>query len=87
MAELAPALLHWGRAVMAIYRLIEGGAFDPDTVAIMSVAYEDALKALHLKDRSDPITELVAHKILHFVRQGERDPAKLCDLAVQSLAQ
>jgi hypothetical protein len=71
---------------MAIYRLIEDGAFDPDTVALMSGAYEDTLRALNLSDRSDPITQIVAQKILELVREGERDPVRLRDRAVQSLS-
>jgi hypothetical protein len=71
---------------MAIYRSMQEGVFDPELVAIMSAAYEDALGALNLRDRSDPITEIVAHEIIQFTLQGGRDPVKLRDLAVQSLS-
>jgi len=69
---------------MAIYRLISSGAFGPDVIAAMSAAYEDTLQALDLRDRADPLTELVAHRIMIFVQQGELDPATLRDQVVKS---
>jgi hypothetical protein len=48
---------------MAIYRLIAAGSFDPEAIEVMTAAYEAALSDLHLIDRSDPITELIAATI------------------------
>ncbi len=70
---------------MAIYRSTSDGAFDPEALAVMAAAYEDILSALDLRDRADPITELVAKKIVYFVGQGELDPAKVRDKVMQSL--
>ena len=49
---------------MAIYRLLKFAAFDPEMIASMTAAYEDALRVLRLADRQDPITELVAKRSL-----------------------
>ncbi len=40
----------------------------------MGQVFEDVLKTLNLADRNDPVTELVAHKIIVLVQSGERGP-------------
>jgi hypothetical protein len=70
---------------MAIYRLLREAAFDDGTVALLTKAYEDALRELALTDRTDPLTEIVARKIIDYARMGERDPDRLCELALKSL--
>lgn len=58
---------------MAIYRLFRNSAFGPDEIQLMSSAFEGALRALELKDRSDPITQTVAGKIIELAQRGVRD--------------
>jgi hypothetical protein len=69
-----------------IYRLFEkNAAFDPDAVKILTIAYEDVLRVLRLADRSDPITELIAKKIIELRYAGERDPERLRERTLQEL--
>ena len=70
---------------MAIYRLLQFSAFEPDQIACMRAAYEDALAALKLNDRQDPLTELVAKKIIE-AAQGECDPDRLCETALRDFS-
>jgi hypothetical protein len=70
---------------MAIYRYLGEAAFDEADTTRLSVAYEAALDLLRLVDRHDPVTELVAAKIIEVFRTGERDPAKLCARALTEL--
>jgi hypothetical protein len=70
---------------MAIYRIFKTMAFEPEAIARMSVAYEEALRLLQIADRQDPITELVARKIIEVASNGERDPAKICEQALRGL--
>ncbi len=49
---------------MPIHRLLQNHAFDPDTIAVMVIAFEDVLRELGLVDRADPATEIVAKKII-----------------------
>ena len=51
----------------------------------MTAAYEGALHYLGLKDRSDPLTEVIAKKIIEVSRSGERDPALISARAVSEL--
>jgi hypothetical protein len=60
-------------------------SFDPDELAILVRAYENALRELRLVDREDPATLLVAHKIIDLAKQGERNPSRLCEAAVRAL--
>jgi len=43
------------------------------------------LRKLGLADRSDPEAMAVAKLIIEFAKTGERDPERLCDLALQEL--
>lgn len=70
---------------MAIYRIFRTTVFEPEEIAIMSAAYEDALRVLRLADREDPITELIAQKIIKVARSGEPDPAKITEQALREL--
>ena len=68
---------------MAIYRLLQNQAFGPEDIERMTVAYEAALKVLRLANRSDPITHIVAERIIEIAQTGVRDPAKLCAAALK----
>ena len=70
---------------MAIYRLIGESVFEPEAIERMTTAYEQALEVLQLTDRQDPITELVARKIIAFAEVGETDPDRLRQRALDAL--
>jgi hypothetical protein len=68
-----------------MHRLLQTLAFDLDGIERLSVAYEDALRALEISDRSDRITEIIAQRIIEAARRGVRDPVDLCRIAIQDL--
>jgi hypothetical protein len=70
---------------MAIYRLLRNTVFEPKDIERLVAAYELTLRALRLKDRDDPITKLVAEKIIAIGRLGIEDPAKISELALKEL--
>ncbi len=70
---------------MAIYKLIQNTAFEPKDIERLVTAYEQTLRTLRLKDRSDPITQLVAEKIIAIGRLGIEDPAEISKLALKEL--
>lgn len=51
----------------------------------MCEAYEQTLLALGIANRSDPITEDIAAKIIAMVRAGESDPATMSARAIKEL--
>jgi hypothetical protein len=70
---------------VAIYRLLQQSAFEPDDIARMTTAYEKALILLGLKDHNDPLTELVAKYIVEIAQTGEKDFEVICTLAIARL--
>ena len=57
----------------------------PEEIAVLAEAYEATLKKLKLVDRSDPITQLIAKKIIEIGQRGVRDPEQISALATQEL--
>jgi hypothetical protein len=70
---------------MAIYRILQNMPLSPEDIGRLAAAYEATLKALGLSNRADPITELVASKIIEIGQTGVFDPAQISTLAVQAL--
>lgn len=69
---------------MPISRLVQAAAFDAAAVKIITTAFDDALKELGI-ERTDPKAEIVARKIIECARMGERDPARLRELATAGM--
>jgi hypothetical protein len=65
---------------MAICRIIRQPVFEPEAIERLSAAYEHALQALQLTDRTRPMTELVARKIIAIAQAGETDPGACADV-------
>ena len=49
---------------MPIRRLLEGSGLSSSEIDRLAIAYETALRKLHLVDRDDPIAEIVASKVI-----------------------
>jgi hypothetical protein len=62
---------------MTILRLLQKSAFGPEQIAYIAAAYEDALRELGFANRTDPITEIIAKKIIEIAQTGERDPLRI----------
>lgn len=67
---------------MPIRQLLDNAAFNPEEALMLRRAFEDTLRALNLSDRADPVTTLVARKIIELASNGERDAARLRQAAV-----
>ena len=76
-----------GRGMPIRLLLEQDQSFGPDDIAVLISAFEGALTALGLTDSEDPATTIVAKAILEAARWGERDPRRLCDVAVKSLSE
>ena len=71
--------------VVARGTMLSSGAFDPDAVKAMTAAYEGTCTALDLADRTDPLTEIIAKKIIERAKRGELDPVRLCEAVLDDL--
>jgi len=70
---------------MAIYRILQNTPLAQEEIDRLVVAYEATLKALGLTDRNDPITEIVARKIIEIGQTGVRDPRQISTIAMRDL--
>jgi hypothetical protein len=61
---------------MPIDGALEGHAFGPEQVKVITTAFDDALRELDT-DRSDPLAEVVAKKMMELAQKGESDPVRL----------
>jgi hypothetical protein len=57
----------------------------PEEITVLTDAYERTLKALHLVDRNDPITEMIAKKIIELGQRGVREAEQLSGLTMKEL--
>jgi hypothetical protein len=71
---------------MAIHRLLQYAALGPDEICALVAAYDETLSALGLKQRNDPITQLVARRIIEIAQTGVRDPLQLASIAITELS-
>jgi hypothetical protein len=58
-------------------------AFEPEAVEIMSAALVATCDALYLKVRDEPVTRIVAKKVIEFARRGIHDPDMLRKLTLE----
>jgi hypothetical protein len=57
----------------------------PDEIQRLVAAYEETLRSLGLKERNDPITQIVAKKVFEIAQTGIEDPAEISKLAMKQL--
>ena len=72
-------------ASMAIYRLFQNSPLGPEEISRLSEAYERTLRTLSLVDRNDPLTEMIAKKIIEIGQTGVKEPAQISQLAIKGL--
>ena len=70
---------------MPITPYLDGVHFDPETKRVMGVAFEAALSARRLTDRSDHIVAIVAKEIIALAKAGESNPDRLCEQALMDV--
>ncbi len=74
------------RNLVAIHRLLQRSAFGQEDIDRMVKAYEDALNILRVDNRSDPVTEKIAKKIIEVAQTGERNPVQMRNRALKDLS-
>jgi len=70
---------------VAIYRLMQGAAFGPEEIERLAAAYEAALEMLHLANRTDPVTEVIAKRVIEVAQTGVTDPAEICAEPIKNI--
>ena len=59
---------------VAIHRLLQNTPLGPEEIERLVQAYERTLEILGLKDRNDPLTQIIARKIFEIGQTGIRAP-------------
>lgn len=70
----------------AQHELLQNSPLAPDEITRLSSAYEQALRTIGVQDRNDPLTELIARKIIEIGQTGLKDSAKICVRAIEELS-
>jgi hypothetical protein len=70
---------------MAIYRLLRNSPLKPEEVSRLEAAYEQALRTLCVKERDDPLTEMIAKKIIKIAKTGIHDPTQIAARVIKEL--
>jgi hypothetical protein len=65
---------------------LEGGVFEPQQIGAMTAAFEAVCRSLQLADRTDPLIEIVARKVIEIAATGERNPDRLRVLVLEELS-
>lgn len=68
-----------------IVDLFHSSAFDPETVQVLCNAFDKARALMHDRGQPDIVNEVVAQRIIAFAKRGERDPDRLCVMALAGL--
>jgi hypothetical protein len=71
---------------MPIAPYLKGGVFDPKQIEDMSAAFLAVCRSLQLADRDDPLTEIVARKVIEVAGTGVRDREHLRELVLLGLS-
>jgi len=71
---------------MAIRSYLEPGAFDPETISLMSEVFTAAVKELQDTGQPQTVLEVIAARIITALRTGERDPVRLRAAALAGLS-
>jgi hypothetical protein len=64
---------------------VEGAAFDPEDITVMTAAHVIVLEQLNVTDRKSPIAFLIAKTIIEIAKSGEHDPRVLSKKVIQAL--
>jgi hypothetical protein len=70
---------------MTIYRLLKGSPLEPEQIRSLVAAYERTLRKIGLVDRDDPITEMIARKIVEIAQTGVQDPVQLSAKTIKEI--
>jgi hypothetical protein len=70
---------------MPLDRLLKRREIGSEDSERLKQAFNLALNGLHLVDRSDPICEIVARKIIEIGLDGTRNPQEIAALTIKQL--
>jgi hypothetical protein len=80
-----PPPIRHERSVAQILKFLRPtDAFGPEALETLGKAYDMAIRTLHDAGQPDIVHEVIARRIIRSAKKGERDPAKLCAVALSA---
>ncbi len=70
---------------MPIDQLLSERQLSPEMQHVLTLAFNITLSKLGLVDRTDPVCEIVAYKVIEIGTGGTTDAAAISDIAVRQL--
>ncbi|MBV8701349.1 hypothetical protein [Bradyrhizobium sp.] len=70
---------------MPINRLLMDGKLAPGEAERLNRALKLVLGTLHLVDRNDPLTDLIAKKVIEVGASGVEDPKEISSIVIKQL--
>jgi hypothetical protein len=70
--------------ILPITRLLSDIDLTPEQRHVIELAFNDALGKLHLVDRNDPISEMIARKVIEISSSGINDASAISETAVRA---
>lgn len=70
---------------MPINLLLARRKLSSDEIDNLNLAFDQALRSLNLVDRNDPLSEIVAKKIIEVSARGVRDATEIANVVVSQL--
>ena len=67
------------------FAVFQNYPLDPEALDCASKGYETARAELGLKDHMDPLTEILAQKVIAVVLKGERNSEQIARRAIETL--
>jgi hypothetical protein len=77
----------WAGAKMPIDRFLIDVELTPEQRHVLTLAYNNTLRKLHLVDRNDPVCEIVARKVNEIGSSGVTNAVALAEKVVAAFAQ
>ena len=70
---------------MPIHRFLQNMPMGPEEISRLTTAYEQTLRGIGLVDRDDPLSEMVAKKVIQIAKSGVRDPTDIAAHEIMEL--
>lgn len=70
---------------MTVHRILQNVPLGPERIAELVEAYQVTLQELNLAEHDDPMTQMIAKKIIEVSQTGVRDPKDISRLAIRAL--
>ena len=73
-------------AMASIIPFIPHGVFDESATRAMGEAFDAACAELQDSNLSELMREIIAERIIQAAKRGERDPKRLCSIAIAAIS-